>query len=246
MNIITDQISIGNENFAFNYRKDSKGDNGAIKQIFDNQCYNIKKWKQGKRLFEYHLDSIKTQPSLIIDAGANIGASVLYFNKTYPGARVFSIEPNLSNWDLLQRNTSDLDVLNFHGAIADKDGVVALLYPGRSDMGFTTKSISIDDNLKESILVKSICVPTILSNAHSINTKPLILKIDIEGGEDALFSSDASWLRLFPLVIIELHDWMLPFSGSSKNFLRAISQFEFDFIFKGENIFLFNRDILNV
>jgi hypothetical protein len=67
----------------------------------------------------------------------------------------------------------------------------------------------------------------------------------IEGGEDALFNGDTSWLGQFPLVIIELHDWMLPFSGSSRNFIKSIAQYDFDFVHKGENIFLFNRQLLN-
>ena len=73
----------------------------------------------------------------------------------------------------------------------------------------------------------------------------MIFKIDIEGGEKSLFSGDTTWMRQFPLIIIELHDWMLPFSGSSKNFLKAVAEHEFDFVHKGENIFLFNREILN-
>jgi len=75
--------------------------------------------------------------------------------------------------------------------------------------------------------------------------QPLIFKIDIEGGEDNLFSADTSWMGRFPLIIIELHDWMLPFSGNSRNFIRAVAQGEFDMVYKGENIFLFNREILS-
>jgi len=38
---------------------------------------------------------------------------------------------------------------------------------------------------------------------------------------------------------------MLPFSGNSRNFIRAVAQGEFDMVYKGENIFLFNREILS-
>lgn len=37
---------------------------------------------------------------------------------------------------------------------------------------------------------------------------------------------------------------MLPFSGSSQNFLKAIAQYDFDLVHRGENIFLFNRALL--
>jgi hypothetical protein len=38
---------------------------------------------------------------------------------------------------------------------------------------------------------------------------------------------------------------MLPFKGSSKNFLTAVARSDFDVIYHGENIFLFNANILN-
>ena len=39
------------------------------------------------------------------------------------------------------------------------------------------------------------------------------------------------------MLIIELHDWMLPGACNSKNFLRAISQYDRDFVHIAENIF---------
>ena len=50
------------------------------------------------------------------------------------------------------------------------------------------------------------------------------MKIDIEGGEDDLFSGDLDWLERTPLVIIELHDWLFPNEPRSRNFLRAVSR----------------------
>jgi hypothetical protein len=107
-------------------------------------------------------------------------------------------------------------------------------------MGFVTHQANCPG--KNLIAVPSISPQTILTemNAHV----PMIFKIDIEGAEDYLFSGSTEWLDYFPLVIIELHDWMLPFSGSSRNFLRAVASHDFDFISKNENVFLFNRKIL--
>lgn len=149
------------------------------------------------------------------------------------------------NQRLLEMNTRELNVFNFHGAIADVDGELIFQDPGRSDWGFMTKALTEADQGLDLKRVKSISPASILAHPSTQNTNPLILKIDIEGGEDALFQGDTGWLNQFPLVIIELHDWMLPFSGSSTNFIKAIAQYDFDFVQKGENIFLFNRRILN-
>jgi hypothetical protein len=48
----------------------------------------------------------------------------------------------------------------------------------------------------------------------------------------------------FALIIIELHDWMLPMQGSSKPFFKAISNLDFEILQKGENLFFFNRALL--
>ena len=239
------EINLNEASIFFSYREDSIGDIGVIRQIFYNQDYDITHWEQGKKLLEYHKLLSKNKESLIIDAGANIGASAVYFSKKFTNALVFSIEPDEANFELLKMNTSGLNVFNFKGAIADVDGEVFFEDPGRSDWGFMTKSLNSLDISPNTKKVRSISPQSILSHHSCQNANPLILKIDIEGGEEALVSGNTDWLGAFPLVIIELHDWMLPFSGSSRNFIKSLNQHDFDFLYRGENIFLFNRSILN-
>jgi hypothetical protein len=92
--------------------------------------------------------------------------------------------------------------------------------------------------------VPCIGVDDLLENQFASNSMPFILKIDIEGGENDVFSQENSWLEKFPLLIIEPHDWMLPFSGSSRSFMKAVVRFDFDIVMHGENIFFFNRKLL--
>lgn len=40
-----------------------------------------------------------------------------------------------------------------------------------------------------------------------------------------------------PLMIVELHDWMLPRTANSANFLKAVAARNRDFVFRGENVF---------
>ena len=246
MKITNKLIKINDFEFAFSFREDSVGDKGVIEQIFRRQDYNISHWHQGKMLLKYHNEQSKIGTSLIIDAGANIGAATVYFSKVYPSAVIFSVEPDIENWNLLEINSVGLNVFNFHGAIADVDGELVFEDPGRSDWGFMTRRSNESDKMPNIKKVKSISPSSILAHSFSQNTNPLILKIDIEGGENALFNGDTNWLSEFPLVIIELHDWMLPFSGTSRNFIKSVAQHDFDFVHKGENIFLFNRRILNI
>jgi len=50
---------------------------------------------------------IPFEPKLIVDGGANIGMSALYFARRFPQARIVSIEPDPANCALLQHNTRD-------------------------------------------------------------------------------------------------------------------------------------------
>jgi hypothetical protein len=66
---------------------------------------------------------------------------------------------------------------------------------------------------------------------------PFIAKIDIEGGEAELFAAETGWVDQFPLLIVELHDWLLPRAGTSRSFLRCVAGLDRDFVYLGENVF---------
>ena len=69
------------------------------------------------------------------------------------------------------------------------------------------------------------------------------VKIDIEGFENELFSKNTEWIDNFPIIIIELHDWMLPKTCKSSNFLSSISKKNRDFLYSGENIFSIKNEL---
>ena len=43
---------------------------------------------------------------VIFDGGANVGITALYFAWRYPNARIFCIEPDNQNFELLKRDTA--------------------------------------------------------------------------------------------------------------------------------------------
>lgn len=243
MNVQSIEINSNNERFNFIFRPESIGDKGVIDQIFKNEDYSVSHWKQGHALNRFFQNQKSSKRPLIIDAGANIGAASLYFHIKYRESFIYCIEPQEENIKLLQLNTSCIEnKYVFEGAIDSVDGETNLYDPGESDWGFRTANLIQNSSLGRKI-VKCISPQSILSE-FSTSFQPFIFKIDIEGAEAALFAGSSSWVECFPLIIIELHDWMLPFSGSSTNFLRAIAKYEFDILYRGENIFCFNRDLL--
>lgn len=66
---------------------------------------------------------------------------------------------------------------------------------------------------------------------------PFLVKVDIEGAEGDLFSGNTEWVARTPLVIVELHDWLLPKQRTSQPFLQCIAQLDRDFVYIGEDVY---------
>jgi hypothetical protein len=49
-----------------------------------------------------------TEVKSIVDIGANVGASVLYWKYRYPDSAVYAFEPEPSNFQMLKKNTQNL------------------------------------------------------------------------------------------------------------------------------------------
>ena len=216
-------------------RSESVGDSGAYQQVITNEDYKVDFWAQGLSLDQYYKSLVsKGITPLIVDLGANIGMSALYFACRYPKAKIYAIEPNNANFSMLKMNTVGLSIDYFEAAIGSSEGMANLSDPGLSDWGFRVGADS------DGIEVPVIDMTKLINVATSSGLVPFLCKIDIEGGEKELFSRNTSWFKLFPTVIVELHDWMLPFQNSSRGFLDTLAQSGYELIHRGENSFCFD------
>ena len=235
--LVRNAFAVGGAMAEIRYRAHDGGDWGAVHQVFHCLDYRVDGWPHGRALAKFHDAQSKVRTPLIIDAGANIGASCVYFSALYPKATVKAVEPEKNNCVLLRLNSRGLRIEVHEAALGNKPGKLYLQDPGLSSWGFRVGERGIYP-------VDVITVGQLLEKTME-NQFPLICKIDIEGGEQSLFDSECAWLALFPLVVIELHDWMLPGSGSSRNFLRRLCEHDFDVIYRGENLFCFNNALLS-
>ena len=210
----------------------TRADLGVIGQIFEAQEYSLRALQRGAELQKlYKRIAGAGRAPLILDAGANIGASVVYFAHAFSRAHILAIEPARNNFELLQANAAGLDVDARCAAIGAADGETALVDPGEGEWGYRTAPGAGGERV--SVLSAS----RLAGEEQAAGRVPFIAKIDIEGGEAELFSRDTGWVDLFPVLIIELHDWLLPRAGSSRSFLRCIAERDRDFVFLGENVF---------
>jgi len=207
----------------------SAADLGVMHQVFWDRNYDMKKLKRIDAIQSYYESLNRPQ---IIDAGANIGASAVWFAQTYPKAAVTAIEPHVGNYDLLVKNTEGLRVESIQGAIASRPGKIRLFDPGEGEWGFRTGDSA-------GLALGEVPAMTV---EQLVKGDPFILKIDIEGGEADLFDSDV--FARFPVLIIELHDWLLPKQGTSKSFLRWHVTQDRDFVYCGENVFSLSNQVL--
>jgi FkbM family methyltransferase len=168
---------------------------------------------------------------LIIDAGANIGASVIWFYDQFPKSHLIAFEPEENNFNILKKNTAMLGIECKQVAISSINSHACISNINLSEnWAFQTNYDS-----KGPIQVMS--VQSIIEESPVKNLQPFIIKIDIEGFENDLFSKNIEWIDNFYVIIIDLHDWMLPKQGTSKNFLTSITGKDRNFIQKDENIF---------
>jgi hypothetical protein len=86
----TIKIKFHENPILFQYRNSSIGDKGVIKQIFEHEDYRIQQWPQGQMFINYYQRNTQENKGLIIDAGANIGASAVYFLEMYKNSFVYT------------------------------------------------------------------------------------------------------------------------------------------------------------
>lgn len=73
----------------------------------------------------------------IVDVGANVGASVLFWKSIYPDAKIHCFEPIPSNFEVLSQNCAGLNEVTPHNeALGDATGEITFIHsPGAGNEG---------------------------------------------------------------------------------------------------------------
>ena len=159
---------------------------------------------------------------LVLDCGANVGYSSLYFLTKYPNCRVIAVEPDPANFDLLTRNLADYQPR----VRLVRAGVWS--HPTRlrmSDEAFgdgrewARRVRECEDEEPAEFAATDIGSLLLQSGASRIS----ILKIDVERAEVEIFARNYEhWLDRTDNIVIELHD-----SECRSVFHRAINGIPF-------------------
>jgi len=184
-----------------------------LEHIFLNEEFRLNKTGRESQINTYYQGILgQGKMPLIIDLGANIGFASKYFSLIYPLAKVLAVEPDAGNCEIFRQNLHK-DALLFNAAISFETGSAELIHTGRNC------AFRVEKNIGGAVILMT--VPELLEVSPS--SIPFLIKIDIEGFESELFAKNTDWIDLFPILLIELHDWMLPNSNVTKNFLNEIA-----------------------
>ena len=143
----------------------------------------------------------------IVDLGANIGAFALWAAVRCPRATIYSVEPFPETYDILfehvRKNGLESRVRCFQKAIGDHDGDVWFdATPGKRSY---CRNIVSESTPVERIRVPGLTLASFLDQC-GLPTVDCI-KMDIEGGEHALFASaDVETLRRAKVFTMEYHE----------------------------------------
>ena len=96
----------------------------------------------------------------------------------------------------------------------------------------------IEGETKEGI--KSMTLNSILENSGFQEID--ILKIDIEGSEKELFSKNTEWLDKVKIIVLELHDRLIP--GCSDAVYEAIDSTIWEEYKKGEKVIFIRKNLI--
>lgn len=144
----------------------------------------------------------------IVDLGANIGLSTIYFNNIFENVKIYAVEPDKNNFKQLKLNISNnQNIITENVAIWSEkiDLVENLAKPFRGG-GDWAKTFVPDDQFNSSIKISGTTMSELITK-HHLKTIDL-LKIDVEGAERYIFDkkNNLNFLNQTKVIAIEIHD----------------------------------------
>jgi FkbM family methyltransferase len=123
-------------------------------------------------LYGNYEGEVDPAPRSVLDLGANIGASALFFRARFPDARITCVEASPTVVRTLRANVAGLDVEVLHAAVAAQPGTITFYESDDTWAGST--SVTSDRPVE----VEAVTLDDLLAR-----TGADLVKIDVEGAE---------------------------------------------------------------
>ena len=151
---------------------------------------------------EYRADSAAPR---ILDCGGNVGLASLYFKRRFPAARITAYEADPALFKILRSNLDAnraADVEAVHAALWTSNGRVSFRAEG-SDSGMI-------ETLPGAVSGTAVDVPSLRLRdviANEPGGSIDLLKLDIEGAEDAVLADCEPALARVSAIVMDLHEF---------------------------------------
>lgn len=176
------------------------------------QVTNLKEYHQLKReIFtqnHYYFETSNPKP-LILDLGAHLGLTTLYFKRLYPGSLIHAFEPHPKAFSLL---TSNLNLNHLTGiyphpqAVWSHTGPLTLYADPSPEPWLSNTSIQSgfwdQTQLTQPLQVTT---TTLAAITQSLNRPISLAKIDLEGAEAPVLFSSYSHFNHIHRYVVEFH-----------------------------------------
>jgi FkbM family methyltransferase len=146
----------------------------------------------------YRFKTISTKP-YIIDGGANIGLSVIYFKKMYPLSNVIAFEPDKKIFTTLEENVKSFD-------LRDVEIINKGLWNKEENLDFFSEGADGGRIDNEKTGSEKNTISTISLRPY-LNKKVDFLKLDIEGAETTVLEDCADLLKEVDNLFVEYHSF---------------------------------------
>jgi FkbM family methyltransferase len=179
----------------------SKGDDNIVQLLYYNKNYHEYK---DLRLFL----QLAKNASVIFDIGANTGVYSILSGKANPVARLFSFEPYPVNVTRLKKNLmlNNTDTEIVQKALGNKEGFIGFAVPSNDSIADTSSAeIDFSKNTYDgkiswkTIEVEQITLDSFVKEKNFDRID--LLKIDVEGYEEAVFKGATGFFKEYKPVI---------------------------------------------
>jgi len=161
----------------------NRGDMQSIREVWIDECYRL---------------PFDIVPERMVDLGANIGLTSLWFVHRYGCKSVIAVEPSPANADLVRLNlaSNNVNAQVIEAAVGAHDGTAHFQDGVDSNVGHLASGGGRE--------VPVISMDTLLQKLPS-GAEVDVVKMDIEGGEGPLMHENIAWLGRVRSLIAEFH-----------------------------------------
>lgn len=217
----TGSIKLNFLKYPFVIRLDRMADSSTFNEVILRKEYDI---------------NLPITPMRIIDGGANIGLTSVFFANKYPDAGIVAVEPDSGNFALLKENIRHYsNITPLKTAVWSRKTNLMIVDHGRGDNSYMVE----ETELNNDFTFHGTSVMDMMRQQQWDTID--VLKLDIEGSEREVFSRNyEEWLPATKVLIVETHDRFT--KGCSKAVFAAISRYDFSCRIKGFNFIFTNNE----